>query len=459
MKDPITNESDRSPRSGDDKYKYGAAPYIVLLIGIMTLGAQFFSYMESQLLNTYIDHILGLDYIYIGIMVSFSALMGLIFLFAWGVLSDNTRNKRWGRRAPYMLIGSIGAGIGMILFGFSHSYFWCFFLDVIIIGIFSNMFYAAQRVLIPDLINIKYRGRVNSLVGLFSIFGILIPVLLTFIANELFTAPNLDPLKTGNILTQEGHIILLTMGGLFIILCGIIGFIFIKDNQSVSELPPKKSFRKEMKDTFNMEEVRKNKDFFKLIIAMTVFMSGVMCVFSYLFNFIFSLGISNLELAVMFGIAAPILIIAILVLGVLTDKIGRKAIIPPTIIISSIGFFMMPFLAQSRDLNFLLLGISLSLILVGVVGVIIPMNTWSQDLLPEGKKAQFLGIFNIVNTLSQIIGSMTAAVFVSFFIGVVPNPIAMIFVVAPIFFILSIPLFMLIKDTLPEELHEPLKIL
>ncbi len=423
---------------------------IIILIGLMALGAQCFGYMEAQLLNTYIDHVLNLDYIYIGIMVSFSAIMGLIFLFVWGVISDNFRNKKWGRRAPFLLLGGIGSGLGMILFGYSETYFWCFILDVIVIGIFSNMFYAAQRVLIPDLIDINYRGRVNSLVGLFSMIGMVFPVLLTFLVSDYFTVPNPDPQETGNILTQQGHIFLLTIGGAIIIICGIIGFLFIKDKLSPSELPPKKSFKEEIHRTFNFEELRKNKEFFKLIIAMTIFMSGVYVVLSYLFNFLFSLGMSNSELAMVFAVAGPIIIVSIISLGYLTDKIGRKAIIPPTIVISCIGFIILPGLSQSTNLNFILIGIAFSLIIMGVIGVVIPMNTWSQDLLPEGKKAQFLGIFNIVNTLSQVIGSLSAALFVANFKGVVANPIAMIFWLVPVFFLLSIPFFMIIKETLPE---------
>ncbi|MHA1291430.1 MAG: MFS transporter [Promethearchaeota archaeon] len=454
----MENQNTVGRKTEEKKHKYGIAPYIILLIGLMTFAAQFFGYMEAELLNTYIDHVLNLDYIYIGIMVSFSATMGLIFLFVWGVVSDNTRSERFGRRAPYLLIGGIGAGIGMILFGFSESYFWCFVFDVIVIGIFSNAFYAAQRVLVPDLVDVEYRGRVNSLIGIFSIIGLVLPVLLTFIANELYTAPNPDPHETGRILTQEGHIILLTIGGLIIIISGIIGFLFIKDRTPASELPPKKTFKAEMKETFNIEELRNNREFFKLIIAMTIYMSGVTAVLSYLFNFIFSLEFggtgSTTGLLIVLAIAAPVLISTIFLLGILTDKIGRKAIIPPTIIISCVGFIMVPFIAQAPEVNVVLLGIAFSFILLGIIGVIIPMNTWSQDLLPEGKKGQYFGIFNIVNTVSQIIGSISAAIFVSSFKGVVPNPVAMIFAIVPVFFLLSIPFFMRVQETLPEEFRE-----
>ncbi|TFF63541.1 MAG: MFS transporter, partial [Promethearchaeota archaeon] len=298
-------------REKDDiAHRYGIAPYIIVLICFVTLAARVFGYMETELLNTYIDHILDKDYIYIGIMVSFSATMGLITGFVFGIMSDNTRTK-YGRRRPFILLGGIGAGIGMILFGFSPTYFWCFFLDVIIMGIFSNAYYAGQRVLVPDLIELHHRGRVNSYVNIMNVVGYAIPIVLTLVANEIFTAPNPNPLETGNILTQVGHVFLLLIGGLSMIIMGILGFIFLPTGTPKSELPPKKKFKQEIKETFNIKELKNQKEFFKLLIAMTIFMSGVNAMLSYLFNFLFSIGISTIDLITILIVAAPILFIVI----------------------------------------------------------------------------------------------------------------------------------------------------
>ncbi len=435
----------------EKKYSFGIPFYLILLIGLITFGAQTFGYMEAQLLNTYIDHVLNLDLIFIAIMVSGSATMGLVFLFLWGVMSDNTRSEKYGMRRPFLLIGGVISGIGLILFGLSPNYFWCFFFDVLIIGIASNMYYAAQRVLIPDLVDIEYRGRVNGIVGIFSIFGILLPVALTLLANEFFTIPNPDPQETGTILTQEGHILLLSIGGIILIVIAIIGFLFLKNSAPASELPPKKSFKEEFKEMFNIEEFKEQKDFFRLILANTAFMCGIFVIMPYMFNFIFSLGLSNANLIVVLGVAAPFLLISIVLIGIFTDKFGRKKIIPPTILISCVGFLMIPSISEASELNIVLLSIAFSLILFGILGVVIPINTWSQDLLPEDKRGKFTGIYNIVNTVSQIVGSLTAGLFAMAIKGYVKNPIAWIFAIVPIFFIISIPLFMRVEETLFEK--------
>ncbi|MBD3187665.1 MFS transporter [Candidatus Bathyarchaeota archaeon] len=422
---------------------------MILVIALMTLGAQMFGYMEAELLNTYIDHVLNRDPIFIAIMVSSSAIMGLIFLFVFGIFSDNTRS-RFGRRRPYLLFGGLVAGISMMFFAVSNNYWICFIIDVVLIGIASNSFYAAQRVLVPDLVELKYRGRVNGILSIMSVIGLILPVGLTLLANEFFTIPNPDPMETGSILTQQGHVVLLVIGGSFMAACGVIGFAFLKDSVPASKLPPRKTFQEEIQATFNWEELRKQKDFFKLIIANTIYMSGVNAVLSYLFNFIFSLGAETNELIVMLLIAAPVLIITMVMLGFLTDRIGRKQIIAPTILLSCVGFILVPFVVGDGKMNVVGFGFVLSLILIGIIGVLIPINTWSQDLLPDEKRGQFFGIFNIVNTVSQVIGSMSAGLVATLLKDVVANPYAWIFAIVPIFFIISIPIFASVKETLED---------
>lgn len=71
-----------------------------------------------------------------------------------------------------------------------------------------------------------------------------------------------------------------------------------------------------------------------------------------------------------------------------------------------------------------------------------PFNAWSQDLLPEEKRGKFTGILNIVNTASQIIGSIAGGIVATLF------GIQWIFLLGPFFFIGSIPIFMKVKETL-----------
>ncbi|MFW9821578.1 MAG: MFS transporter [Candidatus Thorarchaeota archaeon] len=432
------------------RYKYDISPFTILLIGIITFGIQVFGYMEAELLNTFIDHVLNLEYVFIGIMVSFSAIMGLTFLFVWGVVSDNTRSK-FGRRRPFLFVGGIICGISIIVFGFSSSYIMVFIIDVLIIGIASNAYYSAQKVLVPDLVEKEYRGRVNGMVNMLGIFGYLLPLTLTFIANEFYTIPDPD-IPGGLIITREGHIIMLSIGGIILLICTGIGGIFLKDNISPSELPEKKKFIEEIRKTFNIKDLKKNYEFFKLLIAQTIIWSGVMVMTPYVFNFILSMGLKTLDLVIIFGIAGSIGLISFPLLGKLSDQIGRKKTLTTVVAVTTPGFAMIPFITEfSTSPNIILLGIAFSSVFVGILALVIPMNTWAQDLMPEGRKGQFTGILNIRDSLSQVIGSLSAGILATAISGITTRPIAWIFLLIPFYFLGSIPILMRVKETLTEE--------
>jgi len=420
----------------------------VLLIGLLYMGDYLFFFFEQNYFNTYLDHVLYLPELYISVMVSLSATVGLISMPLWGIASDNTRTK-FGRRRPFLLFG-IMAGIGMILYSFAYQLFgrtetafiWCMLIDVLLIGFSSNAFLVAERALIPDTIEVEKRGRANGLINSISYIGLLIGVAFLLLGNELFGIPDPRPGATGTIIPQDGHFILLSVGGIVFIVVSIVGFLFIKE-KPVMELPEKRKFFSELKQTFNITELKKEKEFYKILLAFVVFQSGISSVMPFLFIFIFDLGLSTMDLLLGIGIAFPIVFIATIYLGKAADKFGRKKFVPLSIILVSIGFFTMPF--AGIFVNKTLFMFSLPFVLVGILALLTPLNAWSQDLLPNEKRGKFTGIFNIVNTLSQIVGSFAGGLIATIF------GISWIFVLGPVFFIASIPFFLKVKETVKVE--------
>ncbi len=398
------------------------------------MGDYLFFFYEQSYFNTYLVHVLLLPEIYISIMVSLSATMGLIIMIVWGIVSDNTRTK-FGRRRPYLLMGIV-AGVAMMLFGLSMNYFICLIIDVVIIGLASNAFLVAERSLIPDTVEIEKRGRANGIINSVSYIGLLIGVAFFLLGNELFGIPDPRPGKTGIILTQKGHFLLFYVGGIIFASVGIIGFLFIKE-KPVSELPEKKKFSGELKQIFNIAELKSQKEFYKILLALVIFQSGISSIMPFLFIFIFDQGLTTLQLLLMIAIAFPVIFVATIYLGRLSDKFGRKRFVPISMIIVSIGYLIMPFASG----NYILFTIGLPFVLVGVLSLVTPLNAWSQDLLPEDKRGRFTGILNIVNTVSQIIGSFAGGIVATLF------GMPWIFILGPVFFLASIPLFLKVKET------------
>ncbi|GAG95577.1 unnamed protein product [marine sediment metagenome] len=136
------------------------------------------------------------------------------------------------------------------------------------------------------------------------------------------------------------------------------------------------------------------------------------------------------------------------VLGKIVDKYGRKKFLAPLILISSIGFFIIPFFSPDTIFNFIIYVIAFTLILIALMGLAVPLITWRHDLLPEHERGKYTGIQNIMDTISQIPGAIIGGLIADAF------GIQWIFIVVPIFLIGSIPFFMTVRETLSKNVIE-----
>ncbi|MBD3253702.1 MAG: MFS transporter [Candidatus Lokiarchaeota archaeon] len=408
---------------------------VAVVVGFLAAGAQIYGYFESSFFNTYLDHILNLPYYYISIMVSLSATMGLIMMIIWGIKSDNTRSKL-GRRKPF-LFGGFVMCFAMIAFAFAENFIMCLILDVLILGIASNAYHVATRSFIPDLVEPEHRGRANGIAGVFGNIGLLTAIALTLVANEFFTVKRGE----GNILTREGHLFLFIIGGVGVMICAIIGLLFIRE-PSPSEMPPKKRFIVEFREMFNIEEFKQNQQFYRILVAQTIFRAHIYVVLPFLFNYLFFLALTTLELFLVIIISFPVIIGIMMLLGRIADKFGRRTSVVPSILIACVGFFLMPFAALIPDYKMIILLIGMPLVLLGLLGLEVPLNAWSQDLFPKDKRGKFIGILNVVNTVSQIIGATVGGIVATLY------GLPWVFAFAPIFLVLSIFLFRKVDETL-----------
>lgn len=404
----------------------------VFIIGILWLADTFFYFFEQNIFNTYVTNVLSLGDLYVSLMVGLSAAVGLIMNFTWGIVSDNTRSK-YGRRRPFLLF-SIFAGIGMILAAFSNNYILLIIFDVLLIGITANAVSVASRALIPDVVELEKRGRANGIVQAVSYIGLIFGLAIFLLFGDALGSTN-------KAIALFSHIIVLTLGGVVYLASGIIGFAFIKE-KPVSELPPKKKFTTELKELVDISLLKDQKNFFKVILASSVYQTGIGTVMALLFPLLLSstFPFGMLDLLIAIAIGFIFLILCVIFLGRIADKYGRKKFLPLIILLISIAFFFIPLSIYSA--NFILFIIATPFLLIGLLGLNTIINAWAQDTLPEGKKGQFYGIFNITLTIPQIIGGFVGGL-ISVTFG---RPY--IFIGGAIFFLISIPLFLIVKETL-----------
>ena len=99
---------------------------------------------------------------YYGTFRLFTLMVALLAQAMMGMFSDRS-NSCWGRRRPYILIGTIVTAVLTILIGFTAGMqgmvgFWVLFAIGLVQPVASNMSQAAEQAIIPDLVPDEKRG-------------------------------------------------------------------------------------------------------------------------------------------------------------------------------------------------------------------------------------------------------------------------------------------------------------
>ena len=123
----------------------------------------------------------------------FTLMVALLAQALMGMFSDRS-TLSWGRRRPFILIGTIITAVLTILIGFTAgmegmSGFWVLFAIGLVQPMASNMSQAAEQGIIPDLVPDEERGRFS---GIKAFFEIPLPlILVAFTVGKLVSNGNI----------------------------------------------------------------------------------------------------------------------------------------------------------------------------------------------------------------------------------------------------------------------------
>ena len=145
---------------------------------------------------------------FFGTIRLWTLMVALLAQSVMGMISDHS-NFRWGRRRPFILIGTLFnvvflAAIGFVIGMQGLPGFWFLFIMAILLQISTNTAHSAQQGLIPDLVPEDKRGRFS---GVKSVMELPLPLLLvSFTVARVISTGNL----TGGIAIAAG-ILIITM--------------------------------------------------------------------------------------------------------------------------------------------------------------------------------------------------------------------------------------------------------
>jgi len=359
---------------------------------IIVIPLRLLDFVPEALKNTYLDLLI---------------LTGLILAMAVqpivGAISDRS-GSGWGRRRPYILLGSISILLLLPGIGFFGSYA-AIFIIYCLLQISSNTAQSPYQGFIPDLVPEGKRGLASGVRGLLNIVG--------GVALIRLIAYPMDRYFAG----EGGSWLWLTLGGLAIVLLGAM----LATVLTVKERPGGGGSRSPLLPTLYKSfriDVKASPDFILfLVCCFFIFMAWGILLAHALYYFMDVVGvISPTAITGTFLTVVGIGMLAVVYpAGRLSDRIGRRPIIVSSGLIGALGVVAL-FFSQSY------LHIMLSGGLLGIGGGVWMSSQWAlaTDLVGKGEEAKYLGLVNMstagAGAASRLIGPV-----IDFFNSLSPN--------------------------------------
>lgn len=315
---------------------------------------------------------------YLSALSFFGLLLALLVQPAAGAISDGSRG-RWGRRRPYILLGTLFAVVFSLMAAISGSYL-SVFIGASLLQIASNTAQGPYQAFIPDLVPEGRRGTASGVKSVVEMLGILVCF------RVVGSLADRGLIKGGNSWLVIDAAFL---GG--VLLVAMLATVLTVKEQPVASLPSV-SLLQRLLGTFKIDISRRS-NFIYFVLSRLFMVVAATSIQAFMLYFIRDvMGVSNPA-----GFAADALVVAgvcslvvVLPAGHLSDRVGRRALIA----ISGLGGIVaLLSLSVARSYGSLLF----ACVLTGLsVGTFMSTN-WAlaTDLVPRDEAARYLGLTNI----------------------------------------------------------------
>jgi len=334
--------------------------------------------MVIPIMPFYIEN-LGAGGTELGLLVASYATMRLIFAPIWGGLSD-----RHGRK-PILMIGILGYGIAMVLFGLSTS-LWMLFVSRILSGILSSATSPTTMAYIGDSTSEEERGGGMGLLGAAMGVGTIL-------------GPGLGGLLGGESLSMPFFI----AGGMSFLTLGLIA-VFLPES-----LPPEK--RQPTKKKLSSNPLRDLRDGILSPIGVLLLMAFISTCGLMIFYGIFGLyaaekfGYGPEEVGWVFMVFGLVSAIAQgLLVGPLTKRWGESPLIKISLLATAVTFLL---ISLADTVLTVMLTIAAFTLTTALLAPAVTSLTSKRATLDQGIT---MGMSNAFISLGRIVGPLLAGV-------------------------------------------------
>ena len=328
---------------------------------------------------------------YLGLLTFTGLILAMAVQPIAGAISDRS-GFSWGRRRPYILLGTAVAILLLPGIGFFGSYA-AIFAIYCLLQVSCNVAQGPYQAFIPDLVPEERRGVASGVKSLLEIVGgIALLRLISYFMGHYFTG-------------ESGPWLWLVLGILAIILLGamIATVLTVKERPGVGshQLPLLPTLYRSFKI-----DVKANYDFILFLISRLLVIMALTTLQAFALYFLRDVsGATNptaatADLLIAVGIG---MVIAVYPAGRLSDRIGRRPVVVFSGLLGACGIMALFF---STSYGYIMFGGAI----LGVATGAFMSSNWAlaTDLVPSGEEARYLGLTNMATAggaaLARLIG-------------------------------------------------------
>ncbi|MHB8588173.1 MAG: MFS transporter [Candidatus Dormibacteraceae bacterium] len=338
----------------------------------------------------------------LAVLEGIGSLMAVVWQPVIGAVSDRTRS-RWGRRRPFIVIGTVGDVIFLVGLALSGSY-WLVVIFYFLLQTASNTAQGPYQGLMPDVVPPSQRGTASGYYGVSNVLGLLA-----------------GTIGAGFVLSHAGRLLaILTICGLLV--ATMLPTVLMIPDRAQPTSEQFKGVRQALRATF--ERPLRYPSFMWLMASRLLILMGLVGVQSFVFfyfNNVFFEGNRHATIAASYTLQGLVILCAFAVAlpaARASDRFGRRPFILVGGLMGAAGLLMLVFshyellpsslvapMADALNVPDLAAQATLVGILIGIGYGLFFSVDWAfiQDVIPGDQAGLFMGFSNIATAGSGII--------------------------------------------------------
>ena len=325
-----------------------------------------------------------------GLMEAVAVVVAILVQPTVGTISDYTVS-RWGRRKPYIAIGSVLNLLCLIGIATSHTYL-SVFAFLVLLQFSSNVAQGPFQGYIPDLVPERQVGLASGLMGVMIVFGLMggqAIASIGFLLDGDFTIPTI------------------ALG--IIGLVAMLGTVLFVREGPVAKPRAGRPWRSIALEAWGTDILREKSYIWLIASRLFALMAASILYNLIVFYMTRSLGFGRAEMGFWVPVTSGLIAISVLFSAVpaakLSDRIGRKPVIYASCAVGAAG---MAILVVSTHISLVLVGI----LLIAVASGAFLTVDWAlmTQVIPKASSGRYMGMSNVATAsngaLAVVIGGI-----------------------------------------------------